>query len=146
MRQLDSQTVDHEQASENLRNSRKNNKAYFDQNTRMRSELQQLHLGDLVLVHVSKNQYSRSRMIKIDDRWVGPYRIRKIPRNSTFYLLEELDGVHLKENFAGNRLKKFFTRRELDDNRREQHAVIRVRDALDVEPVEADDNMEQEQE
>ena len=146
MQQLDSQTVDQEQASENLRNSRKNNKAYFDQNKPMRSELQQLHLGDLVLVHISKNQLSRARKIKIHDRWIGPYRIREIPTDSTYYLLEELDGVELKENFAGNRLKKFFTRRELDENREEQHAVIRIRDALDVEPVGANnDDMEQDQ-
>ena len=146
MQQLDSQTVDQEQASENLRNSRKNNKAYFDQNKPMRSELQQLHLGDLVLVHISKNQLSRARKIKIHDRWIGPYRIREIPTDSTYYLLEELDGVELKENFAGNRLKKFFTRRELDENREEQHAVIRIRDALDVEPIGANnDDMEQDQ-
>ena len=142
MRQLDSQRADHQQAAENLRNSRKNNKAYFDQNKPMRTELQQLHLGDLVLVHLTKNQFNRSR--KINDRWIGPYRIREIPADSTYYLLEELDGVHLKENFAGNRLRKFFTRRELDQDRGEQHAVIRVRDALDIEPEEAADEIMEE--
>jgi hypothetical protein len=55
MQQRDSQTTDHQQAAENLRNSRKNNKAYFDQNKPMRSELQQLHLGENVLVHLMKN-------------------------------------------------------------------------------------------
>ena len=137
MRQLDSQTTDHQQAAENLRNSRKNNKAYFDQNKPMRSDLQQLRLGDLVLIYISKNQLSRARKIKIHDRWIGPYRIREIPADSTYYFLEELDGVELKESFAGNRLRKFFTRRDLDQDRGEQHAVIQVRDALDVEPEEA---------
>jgi len=109
MRQLDSQTVDHQQAAENMRNSRKNNKAYFDRNKPMRSDLQQLHVGDLVLVHISKNQFSRARKIKIHDRWIGPYRTREIPTDSTFYLLEELDGVELSESFPRNRLRKFFT-------------------------------------
>jgi len=51
-----------------------------------------------------------------------------------FYLLQELDGVELSESFAGNRLRKFFTSREFDQDRGEQYAVIRVRDAMDIEP------------
>jgi len=33
-------------------------------------------------------------------------------KSSTYYLLEELDGTHLAASFAGNRLKRFFTRTE----------------------------------
>ena len=36
-------------------------------------------------------QHSHSS--KLDDKWRGPYRIREIPENSTFYRVEELDGV-----------------------------------------------------
>ena len=98
----------------------------------MRRELQQLHVGDLVLLHQSKNLTSRSVKMKLDDRWFGPYRIREVPQDSTFYRLEELDGIPLKATFAGDRLKRFFSRAELDEDRVERHAVIRVRDALEA--------------
>ena len=97
----------------------------------MRGELQQLHVGDLVLVHQSKNHNSRSVENKIDDQWFGPYRIHEIPPDSTFYKLAELDGTHLKAAFTGNRLRRFFTRVELDEDRPEQHEVIRVLDIMD---------------
>ena len=35
--------------------------------------------------------------------------------------------------FAGNRLKRFFSRIDLDNNRSEAHDTIRVRDALEAE-------------
>ena len=97
----------------------------------MCTDPQRLHVSDLVLVFQSKNLNSRSVKNKLDDRWFGPYRIREIPPDSTFYKLEELDGTHLKATFAGNRLKRFFSRTELDQDRASRHEVIRVRDALE---------------
>ena len=130
MRQLDQKVLTEVQAAENLRNSRKANKTYYDQHKRLRPEAQQLHIGDLVLLHRTKDSTSRSRAGKFDDRWDGPYRIRKIPDDSTYYLLE-LDGTELKHTYAGNRLKRFFSRVELDNNRAEAHDTIRIRDALE---------------
>ena len=133
MRQLDQKVLTEAQASRNLQNSRNANKTYYDQHKQLRTESQQLHVGDLVLIHQTKDSFSRSRAKKLHDRWFGPYRIREIPKDSTFYWLEELDGTHLKATFAGNRLKRFFSRTELDTNRAEAHETIRVRDALDVD-------------
>src|SRR5277367_4018561 len=118
-------------AAQELERSRKGNKAYYDQHKRMRGEAQQLHIGDLVLVHQSKNLNSRSVKNKLDDRWFGPYRIHEIPPDSTFYKLEELDCTHLKATFAVDRLKLFFSRSMLDEDRTERHDVIRVRDILE---------------
>ena len=84
-----------------------------------------------MLLHQSKNLTSRSAKAKLDDRWFGPYRILEAPQDSTFYRLEELDGTLLKATFAGNRLKRFFSRTELDNDRAERHDVIRVRDSLE---------------
>ena len=128
--QLDQKVLTEVQAAESLRNSRKANKTYYDQHKRLRPEAQQLHIGDLVLLHRTKDSTSRSRAGKFDDRWDGPYRIRKIPDDSTYYLLE-LDGTELKHTYAGNRLKRFFSRVELDNNRAEAHDTIRIRDALE---------------
>jgi hypothetical protein len=132
MRQLDERVLTESRAAAESERSWKGNKAYYDQHKRMRGETQQLCVGDLVLVHQSKNLNSRSVKIKLDDRWFGPYRIREIPPDSTFYKLEELDGTHLKATFAGNRLKRFFSRSELDEDRMGRHDVIRVRDSLEA--------------
>ena len=132
-RQLDQKVLMENHASQNIRNSRNTNKVYFDQIKQLRKD--KLHIGDLILVHQTKDSYSRNRAKKLDDRWFGPYRIREIPDDSTFYYLEELDGTHLKPTFAGNRLKRLFSRVELDNNRSEAHETIRVRDALDLDPM-----------
>ena len=75
MRQLDQRVLAETQAAENLRNSRKNNKAYFDEQKRFRGEQQQLHVGDLVLLHNTKKVKTYSSKSKLDDNWFGPYRI-----------------------------------------------------------------------
>jgi len=115
MKQLDERNLAEALAAENLRNSRKANKAYFDEHKRLRGENVQLNVGDLVLLHSTKSRFSRSRQEKLDDNWRGPFRIREIPQNSTYYMLEELDGTRLATTIAGNRLKKFFSRTMLDD-------------------------------
>jgi hypothetical protein len=142
MRQLDERTLNEARATAELERSRKSNKTYFDQHQRMRGELQQLHVGDLVLLHQSKNLTSRSAKAKLDDRWFGPYRILEAPQDSTFYRLEELDGTLLRATFAGKRLKWFFTRIALDSDRANQHDMIRVQDTLENmevdEPVAGD--------
>src|SRR5947207_14627500 len=102
-------------------------------------ETQKLHVGDLVLVHRTKDIYTRPRARKLDDRWFGPYRIREIPEDSTFYYLEELDGTPLATTFAGNRLNRFFTRNELDNHRSEARGTVRVRESLEREPETARD-------
>ena len=122
IRQLDQRNLHEAQAAKNLRNSRLGNKADFDANKRIRP--QQLNVGDLVLLHNTILEHSHSR--KLDDKWRGPYRIREIPPDSTFYRLEELDGTPLAATFAGNRLKRFYSRRELDADREEVSNTIRV--------------------
>jgi hypothetical protein len=76
----------------------------------------------MVLVYIDKHRFWRARQTKLSDRWRGPYRIREVTENSTFYRLEELDGVPLTPTFAGNRLKKFFTRDEMASSRSNQSA------------------------
>jgi len=132
MRQLDQRVLDEVQAAENLENARKANKAYFDQSKCLQDSLTlsiQLQVSDLVLLY--NIQIERSRFQKLDDNWRGPYRIREGPGDSTYYRLEELDGVPLATSFAGNRLKKFFSRRQLDQNREMLHSTIRVRNELE---------------
>jgi hypothetical protein len=88
MRQLDQRNVHKAQAAANLRNSRKANKPYFDQNKRLRPDSQHLRVRDLVLVIIEHF----SRAVKLSDRWRGPYQIRVVAENSTLYELEELNG------------------------------------------------------
>ena len=139
MRQLDQRVLAEAQAAENLRNSRKGNKAYFDQQKRFRGGEEQLHVGDLVLLHNTKKVKTYSSKNKFEDNWFGPYRIREIPENSTFYRLEELDGTHLAESFAGNRLKKFFTYEALNEDRTQLQDSYEVQEDLEKDNNENDD-------
>ena len=132
MLELDQQTLARDQAAENLMNSWKANKAVFDRDRQLRTK--QLEVGDLVLLFNSKDQDSRARAKKLDDRWGGPYRVQAIPEDSTFYFLEELDGTHLAKTFAGNRLKKFFSRQDLLEDRILRERFLKEMD----EAIEAD--------
>lgn len=140
MRQLDQRTLVEAAAAEELVRSRQANKAYFDQNKRLRTA--SLHVGNLVLLHNTILEHSHSR--KLDDKWRGPYRIREVVEDSTFYRLEELDGTALAASFAGNRLKLFFKRAVLDDVRMEVHDAIRVR--REGEGMEEEENVDGEEE
>jgi len=51
---------------------------------------------------------------KIDERWEGPFRITEKMDDSTYYMLEELDGTEMKRKFAGNQLKKYFARKGVE--------------------------------
>jgi hypothetical protein len=145
MKQLDERNLAEALAAENLRNSRRDNKVYFDKHKRFRGESAKLNVGDLVLLYDGKSRFSRSRNEKLDDNWRGPYRIREIPENSTFYLLEELDGTELADSIAGNRVKKFFSRTSLEEARARINAEGNDEDEeVDVE--EQGEGMEEEEE
>jgi len=142
MRQLDERVLSEVRAAENLRDSRLASKAYFDQTKNLRPESQQLHIGDLVLVHDTRHANDRSRSRKLGFPWFGPYRIREIAPNSMHYYLDELDGTQLKRSFAGNHLKRSFSRSVLDNARREIFETIRVRTDFENMPVEGDNEEE----
>ena len=142
MRQLDERAVKETRAAIELERSRKGNKAYFDQNKNIRT--QPLQVGDLVLLHNTKTATARMTDFKFNDKWQGPYRIREVG-GTGYYRLAELDGVELKQSFAGNRLKKFFSRGELDIDRSERHETIRVRDTIDLSESEDEEGEEEEE-
>jgi hypothetical protein len=137
MRQLDERAVKETRAAIELERSWKGNKAYFDQNKNIRT--QPLQIDDLVLLHNTKRATVRMTDFKFDDKWQGPYRIREVGETG-YYRLAELDGVELKQSFPGNRLKKFFSRGELDIDLSQHYETIRVRDTLDLS--ESEDNAE----
>ena len=70
-----------------------------------------------MLLYNTVTEKSQSVKYKLKDKWCSPCRIRQIPPNFTYYYLEELDGVPLAKAFAGNRLKKYFSRFELEHMR-----------------------------
>jgi hypothetical protein len=107
MQQLDQRALTEAKAAERLEKARMGDKRYFDKRKRLRTARQQLQVGDLVLLHNTAIETSHN--VKLEDQWRGPYRIREVS-DTGFYRLEELEGTHLRESFAGNRLKKFFSR------------------------------------
>ena len=111
MRQLDQRALSEARAASELELSRKVNKSYFDNVKRQRPEHQQLRVGDLVLLfNQQKKRWRVGRKFKLVDNWFGPYRIWEAS-SAGYYRLEELDGTQSARSVAGNRLKRFFTRR-----------------------------------
>ena len=122
MRQLDERVLNESRAAAELERSRKGNKAYFDQHKRIRD--QPLKVGDLVLLHDTGKFTTRNLAFKLHNKWKGPYRVHKVG-SSGYYWLEELDGVEMAKPCAGDRLKKFFSREELDEDWEERQNRIR---------------------
>ena len=71
----------------------------------------QLAAQDDVLLHDTKREKDVSR--KLAFKWLGSYRITETVTDKGTYLLEELDGTPLAGTFAGDQMKKFYTRQEL---------------------------------
>ena len=76
-------------------------------------ESRRIKEGDLVLRYNMKNLNTFAK--KLDPRWLGPYRVKKILGNGSMYL-EELSGVELKGTFPPDQVKRFWEKRygELD--------------------------------
>jgi hypothetical protein len=111
MHQLDKRITMEDIAARNQRQFRTQNKTYFDEAAWLRPPDREIHVGDLVLVFRPQMlQKRKSRDLKLDDRWQGPYRVREKTLDSTFYLLEELDGTEMKCKYAGEHVKKYFPR------------------------------------
>lgn len=109
MRQLEGKDSLVEQAATLSQASREENKEYYDKHMRHRPANGALNTDDMVLVYDSANDKSWSTTIKLNNRWLGPYKIFKIEDNGSFRL-KELDGTKLYGTVSGDRLKKFLSR------------------------------------
>ena len=63
--------------------------------------------GDLVLIWDAIKGIDKSSSRKLDDRWLGPYRIQKAWPDKGYYRLEDLNGVAFASTTRADRLKKF---------------------------------------
>jgi hypothetical protein len=114
MRQLEKRDEDVEMALERIKIARK--RSVDDRNEAFSHVLQDkinrpLRPGDLVLVKNSALEVQHGR--KMEDRWLGPFRM--VQRTSQgAYVLEELDGTRLKLSIAGNRVKRYYQREDVD--------------------------------
>jgi hypothetical protein len=66
-----------------------------------------LREGDLVLIWDAIKGMDKSSGRKLDDRWLGPYRIQQAWPNRGYYRLEDLNGVTFSSTTRVDRLKKF---------------------------------------
>jgi hypothetical protein len=92
-------------AAEKLKESRTQNKRYFDDHRHKRSACQTLHIGDLVLLH--NTQLEKQWSDKLANRWRGPYRIKDISAVGTV-VLEELNVTQMAGTTPPDRVKRFF--------------------------------------
>jgi hypothetical protein len=111
-RALECREDDLEEAKLFLRRAREKNAEYHDSQANIRHE--PLRHGDLVLLFRSFLAMDMSRSKKLAHKWLGPYVIDEaFPLKGT-YMLKELHGARLRGTFAANRIKKFYSRDDID--------------------------------
>jgi hypothetical protein len=76
-----------------------------------------IEAGHMVLFHDTQRQKDISSNRKFRYRWLGPFRVSKAIHEKGTYLLEELDGILCRGTFAGNRLKPFYPRIQMEYSR-----------------------------
>ena len=108
-RQLQRRDKDLEEATLHLQRIRFEGKERHDLKHGIREE--ELAVGSIVLLHDTRREKDMSR--KISFKWLGPYRICNAVKDKGTYMLEELDGSRLAGTFAGDKLKKFHPRQQL---------------------------------
>ncbi len=81
-----------------------NNKNRFDRTHRLRPN--QIEEGIWVIVYDRSLEHQYSTMQKFARKWFGPYLVVKLHDNTT-YLLQELDGTHLRIPIVGKQIKAF---------------------------------------
>ncbi|GBG69338.1 hypothetical protein CBR_g4034 [Chara braunii] len=96
-----------QEASDQVARSRMDDKDRWDQSARVRKV--PLAVGDVVLLYYSSLEKQWS--MKLDKRWLGPYRIVRVGDFGA-YQIEELNGTEWKDWVFGTRLKKFVAREE----------------------------------
>ncbi|EUC27203.1 hypothetical protein COCCADRAFT_112306, partial [Bipolaris zeicola 26-R-13] len=72
-----------------------------------KSPTQSFREGDLVLVWDAIKQIDMSSSRKLDDRWLGPYRVRDARPDKGYYRLEDLNGVPFPSTTRADRMKAF---------------------------------------
>jgi transposase InsO family protein len=89
-RQLERRDEDLEEIVLRTRRLRESNKDVFDEAHNIRSE--ELKKGDLVLLWDVKKERDKSTAVKLQPRWLGPYRIIAVTEGFGSYRIAELDG------------------------------------------------------
>jgi len=111
-RQLLRRDEDLEEARLHLQRMREQGKDLWDAEHTMQPTV--IEAGHFVLVHDTQREKDVSSNRKLKYRWLGPYKVAEAIHEKGTYILQELDGSRLRGTFAGNRLKPFYPRFELD--------------------------------
>jgi hypothetical protein len=98
---------------------REQGKEWFDAQKNLRPE--PLQVGDLVLVRDTFGDMDMSRHTKLNPRWKGPFRVKeKSPNDMGWYQIEDLNGVAFRNRTPGNRVIRFYQRRDIDRATRDE--------------------------
>ena len=76
----------------------------------------------MVLLYNSRLDKQWSK--KLDNRWSGPYLINDLKESRGIYLLQELDGTMLEGVYPGEQLKRFFSRKGVEEEEVNVKVVI----------------------
>jgi len=109
--QLQRRDEDYQEISQRVRRLREQGKEHFDTTHALHTT--PFKAGEMVLLHNTMRAGDMSRDQKMQFRWLGPYRVKEAIALKGTYTLEELNGAELGGTVAGNRLKRFYVRPEV---------------------------------
>ena len=135
-RQLAKMPEDLARAKETLQKSRFKSKQAFEKKFRQRLQRTSFNPGELVLIRNNTNEKTVSINRKIENRYMGPYRVVRETRGKA-YVLEELNGNVLRTSVAAFRLIPYVKREQLD-------GWARLIDVWDQDRSESSDGSESE--
>jgi len=137
--QLQRRDEDYEEISLRLRRVREQGKEYFDATHVLHT--MPFEAGEMVLLHNTMREGDMSREQKMHFRWLGPYRVKEAIALKGTYILEELNGAELGGTVAGNRLKRFHVRPEVQPDfavRTSVYGKLPIRTSLEAESWHSD--------
>ena len=74
---------------------------------RFRPERAEIEVNDLVLIYNNVRRIDMSSFRKLEYRWEGPFRVRRVGDDGN-YFLDTLDGIPIRTPYSPPRIKKFF--------------------------------------
>lgn len=96
-----------ENLEEAVHRTRRLRRAAVETRNEAKEPVEDLSVGELVLIWDAMKAIDKSSDRKLGQRWVGPYRVGMANALKGYYRLEDLNGVPFASTVRADRLKKF---------------------------------------
>jgi transposase InsO family protein len=118
---IDNLMKSREIARENQRQAQQKNRTQYDKNVVKPSH----KVGDRVWI--SREHAKPNLSPKLQDKWLGPYSIRKVLTNDTYYVSRDSDGHPVPQPIHANRLKVYHDPQNRESQTAEEQPTVGTR-------------------